>query len=44
MDYDNLDDISADDARIIIDIVRQFTEDLYIRPSETKKLAQKRDK
>lgn len=41
---DNLDDISEDDAKIVMDIVNQFLVDLYIRPSEVAKLTQKRGK
>ncbi len=41
---DSLDNISDDDAKIVMDIVNQFLLDLYVRPSETAKLTQKRDK
>ncbi len=39
---DNLDDISSDDARAVIDIVDQFLGDLYVRPFNTQKLTKKR--
>lgn len=40
---DSLDKISEDDAKIVMEIVNQFLADLYVRPTETAKLTQKRD-
>jgi len=41
---DNLDDISRDDAKVVIGIVEQFLIDLFVRPADTAKLTKKRIK
>lgn len=39
---DGLDDISSDDANVILKLTNQFLMDLYVRPFETSQLTSKR--
>ena len=39
---DGLDDISGDDADVILKLTNQFLVDLYVRPHETSQLTAKR--